>query len=227
MQQIADNLWTFDGPDVRFMTLDFPTRMTIARIDESLWVHSPIPITPEISEFIASHGAVTDVIAPNGFHHLYLDGWLEEFPEASFYAAPGLRKKRPDFQFSDDLAVGKEYPWSAQIDHEHFVGNPYVEEVVFFHRQSRTLILTDLVLNLKLDGFSWWQKTFAKFDNVAFPNGKCPRTMRLTMRDRKAALICYERMVGWAPQRIIISHGECFMENGADEVKRCFGWIAA
>jgi len=78
--QIAQNLWIFDGPNVRFMTLDIPTRMTIVRTKAGLWVHSPIPITPEVTDFVSTHGPVVNVVAPNNLHHLYLDGWIVSAP---------------------------------------------------------------------------------------------------------------------------------------------------
>jgi len=229
LEQIAENLWTFDGPTVRFMSVDFPTRMTIARINSGLWVHSPIAITPEIKQFVSDHGPVSHVVAPNNFHHLYLAPWLEEFPEARFYAAPGLREKRPDFRFTEDLLPGQEpnqeLPWSGEVEHEHFVGNRMLQEVVFFHKASKTLILTDVLVNLNVDDKSWWQRTFAKFDAMAAPNGSTPRTLRLSMRDRKEALPCYERMIGWAPEKIVISHGDCLLANGTAELKKRLSWI--
>ena len=98
---------------------------------------------------------------------------------------------------------------------------------MFFHEGARTLILTDLVVNLKTSGFSRWQKLLANFDCVAFPDGASPRTLRWTTRDRKKALLCYERMINWAPEKIVISHGECFLEQGTVEVKRRLGWIVS
>ena len=58
MKQIAEDLWIFDRPKVRLLGLDIPTRMTIVRCDSILWVHSPVPTTPEITEFIGNHGDV-------------------------------------------------------------------------------------------------------------------------------------------------------------------------
>ena len=225
MEQIAENLWTFDGPIIRFMSLDFPTRMTIARIDSGLWVHSPVAITEEIKKFLSDEGPVSHVVAPNNFHHLYLDEWLSDYPNANYYAAPGLREKRADFRFTDDLVSDREFPWSTEVEYEHFAGNRFLQEVVFFHKESKTLILTDLILNLNVEGRSWWQRSFAKFDAIASPDGATPRTLRWSMRDRKSALVCYERMIRWAPEKIVISHGECLLEHGTDEVKKRLGWV--
>lgn len=51
---IAHNLWIVDGPAVRWFTMPFPMRMTIARlVDGSLFVHSPIELTAEVREAVA------------------------------------------------------------------------------------------------------------------------------------------------------------------------------
>ena len=47
MKQVAENLWIFDGADVRFLGLNIPTRMTIAKRGSDLWIHSPVPAFPD------------------------------------------------------------------------------------------------------------------------------------------------------------------------------------
>ena len=39
-------------------------------------------------------GQVTQIVAPNHLHHLFLPDWAAAWPEARLHAAPGLRKKR-------------------------------------------------------------------------------------------------------------------------------------
>lgn len=225
MFQVDENLWIFDGPNIRFMTLDIPTRMTIARLQSGLWVHSPIPLNTEIKDFVSTYGPVAQVVAPNNLHHLYVDAWISEYPDADFVAAPGLREKRTDLAFTSDLRPGQTYSWSGDIDHAHFVGNRFLEEAVFFHKESKTLILTDLILNLKTSGYSAWQRAFARFDGVAYPDGMSPRFFRWSMRNRTAARTCYEQMIAWEPEKVVISHGECMLENGTEEVRNRLGWV--
>lgn len=225
MKEIAENIWIFDGPNVRFLGLDIPTRMTIIRNDNSLWVHSPIPITEEIRSFLGDNGKVEHIVAPNNLHHLYLDGWQEQYTDANFVAAPGVREKRPDLRFDVDLSRDKTYIWSDNIAHDHFIGNNVVEEVVFFHKASSTLILTDLIINLIVDDFNWLQKRFARFDGIAYPNGKSPRLFRWGTRNRTEARRCYQQMLDWSPNQIVISHGECFYTDGTNELKQRLGWV--
>jgi hypothetical protein len=77
-------------------------------------------------------------------------------------------------------------------------------EVVFFHRASRSVVLTDLIENFELNKLdSWWTRWLARLGGVLDPDGKKPRDMRLTFPKaelRKAV----EVMLGWEPERILL-----------------------
>ena len=128
--------------------------MTITRCANDLRVHSPILITSQIKSFLQDHSDVAYVVAPNKLHHLYLDRWQQMFLDAIFVAASGVREKQPDLRFDDDLAIDSNRSWSNTIVHDLFVGNMVFEEVVFY-QPSQTRILTDRMLNLKIDDFNW------------------------------------------------------------------------
>ena len=34
----------------------------------------------------------------------------------------------------------------------------------------------------------------------------------------------FEKILSWQPERIILSHGRCFDENGTREIQRAFSW---
>jgi len=36
---------------------------------------------------------------------------------------------------------------------------------------------------------------------------------------------CLEQMLAWQPEKIILAHGSCFLENGTEELKRALRWI--
>jgi hypothetical protein len=75
---IAHNLWIVDGPAVRWFTMPFPTRMTIARLaDGGLFVHSPIELTAEVREAVAALGVPRYLVSPNKIHHLFWAEWQD------------------------------------------------------------------------------------------------------------------------------------------------------
>ena len=88
-----------------------------------------------------------------------------------------------------------------------------MNEVVFLHRASRTLVLTDLAMNFPAlpDGFL--TRLFVRA--MALQGGL--RTSRLIhglVRDRAAARASLERILGWDFDRVIPSHGEVCEEGG-------------
>ena len=73
MMERAEGLWTIDHP-VRMGPLPIGTRTTIARLATGdLWVHSPGPLGDGVREAIEGQGRVAALVAPNCFHHLFLE----------------------------------------------------------------------------------------------------------------------------------------------------------
>lgn len=148
LKEIGSNLWTYEGETVSFYGLPYSTRMTVIRINRNeLWVHSPEKLNPQLQAELAQLGEVKYLISPNKLHHLYLPEWNTAYPEAASYAAPGLIEKRKDIQFTAELTDTPEPAWQDDIRQLIFKGSPAMQEVVFFHNDTRTLILTDLIEN--------------------------------------------------------------------------------
>ncbi len=60
---------------------------------------------------------------------------------------PGLDRKRPDLVFEAILGDVAPEEWRGEVEQVFFRGRPFENEVAFFHRASRTLILCDLAFN--------------------------------------------------------------------------------
>ncbi len=230
--QFAENIWTADGPSVNFYGMNYPVRMTVIRLTcgfrgDEIFVHSPISPTPELLQEIVALGEVTYIVSPNKIHHLYLGDWSDIFPEAQVFASPGLMNKRPELSFDGELGDVPETGWAKEIDQLIFAGSRAMDEVVFFHKPSRTLILADLIENFDKDWFKGWRGVLAKLVGIVAPNGKMPLDFRLSFFARKTlARKCLDRMTDWQPKHIIIAHGHCFKNNAMDELKRAFSWLS-
>jgi len=226
LEPVAPNIWVAEGSSVPFLGMTLGTRMTVVRLrDESLWIHSPVGLTRQLSKAIGALGRVGAVVAPNKYHHLFLGDWIAAYPEAGFYAAPGLRQKRRDIAFSDDLSDLAPNEWAEEIDQVVFRGSRAFDEVIFFHRQSRTAILTDLVVNVRLESQPLLGRIVGRLDGVAFPHGTTPRLFQMGMRSRREGRSAVEKILGWHPERAIISHGEWFRATAEQELRQRFSWL--
>jgi len=227
LNEVSENIWTIDGDAVPFLGFPYTTRMTIVRLsDNELWIHSPLKISDALVEEVLKLGEIKYLVSPNKLHHLFLADWMEKFPDAISYASPGLAKKRSDLSFSKELDLLPESEWSKDIDQTIFKGSFAMEEVVFFHRSSKTLILADLIENFNLSSFNWWQRIVAGFIGILSPDGKAPMDWRLTyLFGKKDARKSLSIITAWAPENIVISHGECIMGDGVEFIKKSFSWV--
>jgi hypothetical protein len=228
LQKFGDDIWVHEGETVSFHGMPYTTRMTIVRLNRGdLWVHSPTAISEPLLVEVTQLGAVQYLISPNKIHHLYMQDWLKRFPTARLFAPPGLKKKRRDLAFHACLQDHPETEWGNEIDQIIFKGSAVMEEVVFFHKKSKTLIVADLIENFPPDHFKGLQKCLAHSAGIIAPNGKTPLDWRLTFYlGRKAqAKQCTKALMGWEPEQIIMAHGQCIKEQGTKFLKRSFSWL--
>ena len=227
MKPLADDLWIFDGEAVPFLGLPFSTRMTVVRLSEGgLWVHSPIKLTETIKAQLQELGQVNYLIAPNHLHHLFLAEWIAAYPQADVFGTNEVIKKRDDLSFHDSLNSNRQWAWASDIEQELVSGSPLMEECVFYHKPSGTLIVTDLVENFSGENFSYWQRIAAKVVGILAPKGKTPLDWRLSFLLGKAeARRHMKRVLAWNPQTLIMAHGEIVRENTGEFLARSFKWL--
>ncbi len=232
LKPVGSDIWIVDGPACEWGyppwgKLTFPTRMTVIRLGSGdLFLHSPTELVPSLKSEIDALGPVRHLVSPNKIHNLHIRAWGTAYPEAVKWASPGVRK-RVDYAFDRDLGEAPDPAWAAEVDQRIAHGSRFMEEVVFFHKLSRTLILTDLIENFDVTRVpDWYQRILVRIARIAAPNGECPLDLRLTFwgrHDRLAPAIRW--MIDCAPRRIILSHGDWFPEDGVAVLRHAFGWV--
>lgn len=226
LEQWGPEIWVADGPDVSFFSFPYPTRMALVRLtDGGLWVWSPIALTEGLAEAVAALGPVRHLVAPNKLHHLFLAEWAERWPEARLHAAAGLARRRKDLHFDGELGDTAPPEWRGQIDQVVFRGSFALAEVLFFHRASRTLLVTDLVQKLEPERFSPFQRLVMRLDGLLGPDGSAPRELRLTFWRRKAARTAARTALAWNPESLLIAHGRSLPSGGRAAFARALRWL--
>jgi hypothetical protein len=213
LREIDNGIWAIEAPQ-RFLGAEVGTRMTVIRLaDGSLFVHSPIHLDDEIRASLERIGPVRHVVAPNRFHHLYAADYPRNYPEAKLYAAPGLETKRRDLHFDAILSDEAPAAWRGEIDQLVFRGFAPLNETVFFHRTSRTVLFTDLLFNVTHTD-SAWTRVLLTLDG-GFGGPGVARTFRLMMRMRKRMVLdSVARILKWDFDRMTLAHGDV-IERGA------------
>ena len=100
-----------------------------------------------------------------------------------------------------------------------------MDEVFFFHKETKTLILADTIMNFELSKLRQPYRLIAWLSGIYAPFGGMPIDMRLAFWPRRCEVrAAFERMLSWQPERIILSHGRCFETNGRRAIQRAFSW---
>jgi hypothetical protein len=226
LTEIDRNIWIAEGPSVPFLGVPYPTRMTLVRLsDGGLWLCSPIELNAALADAVRALGPVQHLVSPNKIHHLFLGQWAQAWPDAKLWASPGLARRRRDLSFHGELGNAAEPAWESDIDQLIFRGSFAMEEVVFFHRASRSAIITDLVQKFDPATLRGWRGLLMRLDGLVGPEGSTPREWRLTFWNRRASREALRKMLGWNPQRLIIAHGQWVRENGREALARSLSWI--
>jgi len=218
----ADGLFTLDAPQL-FMGMPIDTRMSVVRLSRGdVLLYSPVPLDTPQRAAIAALGRVRWILAPNLYHHLYAAKCGRAFPDAQLLASPGLAAKRPDVAWSGPIPERSASPWAEELDHLYLEGNPAQREVVLFHRPSGSLIVADLVGNIR-------RLSTASMKLFGWMNGwgrlGPPRMLRLMVRDREAAARSLRTLLAWNIARVIPCHGEVAAEACSADLAPHFEWL--
>ncbi len=223
LKPVCPEIWIVDGPVIRAST-----RMTLIRIGGDLLVHSPTPLADGLPHAISGIGPVRWIVAPNRQHYGWIPDWHAAYPEAEVYLAAGIvQQARIDFPHQQLPRAGG-YPWDSVVLTLP-VSSGRMTEVTFFHRPSRTLVLTDLVENIEAAPQSSTRLTrlldrFAQARTIS--SGGMTAEMRQKFSQHLPQLRqAIEQMLALDPQRIIIAHGSWYRSDGAAELRRAFAWL--
>lgn len=226
LREFGPSLYVTDGPTVSFYGFPYPTRMAVARLsDGKVWVWSPVALSDELIESVEAIGPVRYIVSPNKIHHLFLGEWAQRWPEALLYAPPGLAKRKPGLRFDKDLDDEADEAWSKDIDQVIFRGSLMMEEVAFFHRESRTAIIGDLIQRHPEATMSGWRGWLMRLDSLVGERGSTPREWRASFLRRGRARAAREKLLGWEPDRLLIAHGECAQTGATAIIGRALSWI--
>ena len=229
-KQAAEKVWVVDGEPVRVMGLQLPVRMTVVRLRSGeLWLHSPTQYNETLKRALEPIGPIGHLVAPNVAHWSFVKDW-QQHVSATTWAAPNLRRraavKKSGVRFDHDLGEHPPEAWADDLDQAIIPGGGGFREVAFFHRASRTLVLTDLIVNLEPQKLPWAPRAFAKLTGTLAPDGRAPAYLRLIVRmRRREAAKAVARLLSWEPERVIFAHGRWFESDGKAALRRSLGWL--
>jgi Domain of unknown function (DUF4336) len=226
LQKFAEKVWIIDGPPVRPIGVPLPTRMIIVKLsDGSLWVNSPVSVSREAFDRIVASGPVRYLVAPTKLHVWRLEEWHALFPDAELWAPPQIPNAFKRLPFAGILAGSPPQRWAEDFDQLVFKGNFFVQEVFFFQKRSRTVILADFIQNHPIATGKPILNALWNIFGVAYPNGGVPCDIRLSFADRNLARGSLEKLLSWDFDKLIIAHGVCVEKDTRPFVQQAFQWL--
>eukprot|EP00878_Enallax_costatus_P007051 GHUV01007390.1.p1 GENE.GHUV01007390.1~~GHUV01007390.1.p1 ORF type:complete len:359 (+),score=32.26 GHUV01007390.1:261-1337(+) len=167
---VRGQVWTFEQTQAFFFDVFTPVRMTVIKLKSGgLWVHAPVAPTQECLNLLKDLDAPVEYIVLPTYayeHKVFVGPFSRRFPEAKVYTTP--------FQWSFPLNLPPQFfgvfpagtlidgddttPWADEIEQKVLLPPPIgvseavrLTEVSFFHKASRTLLVTDAVVYVDKD----------------------------------------------------------------------------
>lgn len=158
---------------------------------------------------------VTDIVAPNLFHCAGIKNACSVFPNAKRWAVQGAKETKPDVPWTDVLSEGK-WPYQNELEVIPLMGIPDVNESVFFHKESKSLIVTDLCFNMdNVSGIGAWLilSLFGTYKKFAVS-----KYFIKFVRDKKAFEESLAKIFALQFDNIVVSHGANIVGSGKDKL---------
>jgi hypothetical protein len=199
---VAENVWTLQHP-LRVLGIDVRRTTTLIRLCEGrLIIHSTAPFTPKDVEQIRALGEPAWLIDATAAHDTCAAKARAIFPDIP-YLVPETFSKRVELRA--EPLCGLPSAWRGEIEMLKVGGMPRIQEHVFLHVPSRTLIVADLLVNISA-AYPAWMQWFAhavmQWDGGV---GMDP-LFRWMIEDRAAFRKSIAEILKWDFGRLIVGH---------------------
>ena len=178
-------------------------------------------LSADLASELIHLGQVRYLVAPSTFHDLYLQQWLQAYPEATFLAAEGFARRRGAYHGLLPDAWPSEL--RDDVDLAKIEGMPSINEVLLCHRPSRSLIVADFVFNLGRD-CSFPTTALLKLSGVYRTVGPS-KLYKSCIKDTVATRRSVDEILGWDFDRIVVGHGDVVETDGVETIRAAYAWL--
>lgn len=201
-------------------------RMTVMDVGGGrLAVHAAMVMPEEEMERLDGLGRVAYILVPNPAHASEAPAYARRYPRARVLVPGGMaRRQGKRMTVHGNLEDG----WPAELAGRlaaHSVAGLRICESAFLHVASRTLVLTDLVMNYGEDHFHGGMKMFMKLNGIVDHFGPSRLLRYGLIRDRDALRASLRSILAWDFDRIVMSHGRILEAHGRERLRRAYGFL--
>lgn len=217
---VPGSIWVSERP-VWFSGARLRSRTTVVRLQgDALWVHSPGVPTDDVCAALDALGEVRWIVVPNRFHHLQTPATAARYPNATVVGPKTAEARNPRVRVAmgaDDPAYVRSTPELTSIP---LNGVPFLDETVFFHPASGSLIAADLVMSgCAKDHWTW---RFAARILGRYGKIGTPPDVRVLTRASAAVAESIAQLRALPLQRILVAHADPITERPVEQLARAW-----
>jgi hypothetical protein len=219
---VPDSIWATERP-VWFGGVRIRSRTTVVRLSGgALWVHSPCPPTDDVCAALDALGEVRWIVVPNRFHHLQTPATAARYPKALVVGPKTVQARNPDVS----LAMGTDDPEylrsTPELTAVQLRGVPFLDETVFFHPASGSLIAADLLVSAcARDHWTWRMaaRIWGRYEKV-----RTPPDVRMKTRANTAVAESIAQMRALPLQRILVAHADPITDRPVEQLAEAWSF---
>jgi hypothetical protein len=200
-------------------------RMTLMQVgNDELAVHSAVRMSEPDMQRLDAIGRVAYVIAPNPFHASEAPWYADRYPQAKILLPEAMRRKQERRMRIDGTI---EAGWPAELAGELealLIDGLRLPETAYWHLRSRTLVVTDLVMNFGNDHFRGVLKFLMRINGIVGRFGPS-RLFRAAIKDKSALRASLARVMQWDFDRVMMSHGRVLETDGKARMTKAFAFL--
>lgn len=216
---VPDTIWVTERPV--WFTVRLRSRTTIVRLPNGeLWVHSPGPPTDEVCAELDRLGDVRWIVVPNRFHHLQAPAMAARYPKATVVGPKTALERNPQLTLHLDLDDPSYVQATPELSPLPLGGVPFLDETVFFHAESGSLIAADLLISAcARDHWTWRAsaRIWGRYDQV-----KTPPDVRTKTRASTAVAESIAQLRALPIERILVAHADPITERPVEQLTQAW-----
>ncbi|HET9929642.1 MAG TPA: DUF4336 domain-containing protein [Polyangiaceae bacterium] len=213
---VPDSIWVCERP-VWFGGVRLRSRTTVVRLaGGALWVHGPSTPSEDLCAALDSLGEVRWLVVPNRFHHLETPATSARYPSATVVGPKSAESRNPQVKLTMATNDGAYVRATPELTPIQLAGVPFLDETVFFHPATGSLIGADIVISAcPRDHWTW--RTAARIWG-RYQKVRTPPDVRWNTRASAAAAESIARMRALPLQRILVAHADPITERPAEQL---------
>lgn len=229
LKEIDKNIWVAEQP-LKYFGLSVGTKMTVIRLKNGkLVVISPIQLDESLINQLKEIGDVAYIIAPNIYHYLFTSEFKALYPKANLLAAPGLETKRPEVPIESTIREGENL-FPDEIEYLLFDGfktfafdHTLMNEFVFFHPESSSLILTDTAFHFD-ETFPILTQLTSRI--IGGYKKLSPSILeKLATQEKEKVKQAVKKVLLWNFKRVIMAHGSIVENDPKSKFREGYEWF--